>query len=130
MTKYTFYIYLILVTIIVGLPSFLLYDGLYVKDAYTAALLSFCNAAVAYYLAVKSVGLSYQGFVKLVFGGMTIRILVMAVTAIVLIKSEVVATIPFFLCLVLYYIIHQIIEIGMLNRNMPGKNQKKEVSTK
>ena len=93
------------------------------KDAFLAGLLSLTNASVAYYLAIRSVGLSYTRFVKSVFGGMAIRIVLMAAIAIILIKSGLVATIPFFLWLVLYYIIHQVIEIGMLNNQMPEMNK-------
>lgn len=119
----SFYITVTLLTVVFGLPSLILADGNYYKEAYLAGGLSYLNAVAAYYLALRSIGRSYQSFIKSVFGGMAARILILAVTAIVLIKSGVVATIPFFLWLVLYYIMHQIIEIGMLNSHM-SENKK------
>ncbi len=57
---------------------------------------------------------------------MAIRIIALALITVGLIKMGFVATIPFFLFLIFYYIIHQIIEIGSLNKAMPKIEKKNE----
>ena len=116
-----FYILIVSTTLIVLVATYLIGGPDYMKASYFAAGMSLTNAMVAYTLAVRGVKMEYGNFMKSVFGGMAIRLFVMIILAVFLIKFEVVPTISFFLLLVLYYIIHQIIEIGMLNSEISSK---------
>ena len=109
-----FYVLITSITLSVLAATYLIGGQEYMKASYYASGLSFVNAVAAYTLAVRGVKMEYGNFMKSVFGGMAIRLFVMIILAVFLIKFEVVPTISFFLLLVLYYIIHQIIEIGIL----------------
>gem|GEM_PF-3306197 len=121
-----FYLYLSVSSFLLFLPALFLQNGEWMGEALIAAVLSAANSGTAWFLAVRSAGQAYGSFVKSVFGGMALRIMLMIIATIAIIKSAIVATIPFFLYLVIYYITHQIIEIWMLNRILPTLNKNKE----
>lgn len=93
----------------------------YLTESLIAAGLSSANSMSGYFLAVKGMGREHTSFIKTVFGGMVIRLMVLIVLTVLVITMKWAEALPFFLMLMGFYIIHQVIEILSLNRDISRK---------
>lgn len=93
----------------------------YLNESLVASGLSILNSLAGYFLAVRGMGREHTGFIKTVFGGMVIRLMALILITVLVIYLKWVQTLPFFLMLMGFYIIHQILEITSLNRDISRK---------
>ncbi|HDR04754.1 MAG TPA: hypothetical protein ENN84_05855 [Candidatus Marinimicrobia bacterium] len=113
-----FSIYLIGATFILLVVMNLISSAVLLRDSLIAAGMSAANALTGYYLAVSGADKEHSGFIKIVFGGMTLRLLTLVFLTVLLIRMEWVEAIPFFLMLMGFYVLHQIMELTALNRKI------------
>ena len=110
-----------LLLILVG-SLFFLYSG---KDYWNEFLLSFLisliNVLIGYYLVIKSINKRDSVFFKDVYGGMIVRMACVFGISIYVITSNIVMKIPFILFLLLFYVVHQWIEIFCWIKELPMK---------
>ena len=113
-----FSIYLIGATFILLVVMNLISSAVLLRDSLIAAGMSAANALTGYYLAVSGADKEHSEFIKTVFGGMTLRLLTLVFLTVLLIRMEWVEAIPFFLMLMGFYVLHQIMELTALNRKI------------
>jgi hypothetical protein len=122
-----FTIYLVGASAILLLVMNLLSSAILLRDSLIAAGMSAANALAGYYLAVSGAEKEHSGFIKTVFGGMALRVLSLVILTVLLIRMEWVEAIPFFLMLMGFYVLHQILELTALNRRIKsGLNPSQE----
>ena len=110
-----------LILFLVGIFPFLYWGQNYLIELMSSFLVSLINVLVGYYLALVSIDKSTAEFYKYVYGGMLIRMMVVLGCSIYMIKISFVAMIPYMLLLLLFYIIHQWIEISGWLKELPNR---------
>lgn len=123
-----FTIYLVSVSVILLLVMNLVSSAVLLRDSLIAAGMSAANAFAGYYLAVSGARKAeHRAFIKTVYGGMALRVLSLVILTVLLIRMEWVEAIPFFLMLMGFYVLHQILELTALNRRIKsGLNPSQE----
>ncbi len=113
--KTRFYIIIILVTAILLGVLIRLNHAEYLFENSIPALLSLANAVTAYVISKhKQGGRSYQEMMKHVARWTVARFLSMAVIIVLLIITKTVQPVQFIFSFIGFYILHQVIEIGIL----------------
>ena len=114
-------VYSTIIIMIVSFFPFLSSDSKYLYEILSAFSISISNAVVGYYLVSISINKPDSEFYSFVFGGMLLRMIVVFGFSIYIIKGEFVSMIPYMLFLILFYTIHQWIEITSWIKDLPLK---------
>ncbi|MBC8214848.1 MAG: hypothetical protein ISR90_00570 [Candidatus Marinimicrobia bacterium] len=110
-----------LIIILVGVFPFLSWGRNYVIELTLAFGLSLFNAFVGYFIVIKSISLENNLFYRNVYGGMLVRMVFMLGFALYMILNGFVQTVPFFLSLMIFYVIHQWTEISSWMKILPSR---------
>ncbi len=109
------------VLIIIGLFPFLAWWTQYSRELLIAFVISLLNAAVGYHIAVRFFNEKAVVFNKFVYGGMLVRMIFLIGFALYMISREYVQTVPFFIALMFFYILHQWTEITSWLKVLPNQ---------
>ena len=107
--------------ILIGIFPFLSWGQEYWFELLCAFSISLINALVGYYLVLISINRSDPIFYKFVYGGMLIRMFVVAGFSIYMISINYVLMTPYMLFLLFFYVIHQWTEISGWLKVIPSK---------
>ena len=107
--------------ILIGFFPFLTWGQEYWFELLCAFSISSINALVGYYIALNYMDSSDSLFYKYVYGGMLIRMFVVFSFSIYIISINYVLTTPYMLFLLLFYVIHQWIEIFGWLKEFPNQ---------
>jgi len=99
------------IIVIIGLFPFLSWGSEYWFEFLCAFLVSIFNSCIGYYLVISSIHKSNSKFYTMVYGGMLVRMSFLLGFALFMILNSYVIAIPFFLSLMIFYVVHQWIEI-------------------
>jgi len=106
---------------IVGFFPYLLWGTAYKLEISSAFILSLVNAIVGYFLVIKFHSSDNATFYINVYGGMLIRMAFILGFSLFMTQTGALQTIPFFMCLMIFYIIHQWTEISSWLKVLPGR---------
>lgn len=106
----------VILVLLAGYPLYRLYGGNVVIAALSALILTYLNALVGFYYIDKYFSASLNDFMKMVFGSMGVRLLVLAVTFVGLIGFTKIHEVSFTVSLFISYILFSVIEIYFLNK--------------
>tara|TARA_Y100000590_G_scaffold454242_1_gene600678 strand:+ start:3616 stop:4002 length:387 start_codon:yes stop_codon:yes gene_type:complete len=106
---------------LIGVFPFLSWGKEYVFELFCAFSISLINVIAGYYLVIKSINKSDVEFYKFVYGGMLIRMIVVFGFSIYIISNNFVLKTPYMLYLILFYVIHQWIEISGWLKELPNQ---------
>ena len=109
-----------MIMIIVGIFPFLSWGTEYWFELLFTFSVSLINAIVGYYLVLVSINKSDSDFYKTVYGGMLLRMVFVFSLSIYMISNNFVLMTPFMLFLLLFYVIHQWIEISGWLKELPN----------
>tara|TARA_Y100000588_G_C13564652_1_gene631924 strand:+ start:140 stop:523 length:384 start_codon:yes stop_codon:yes gene_type:complete len=87
----------------------------------SAFLISLINAIVGYFLAISSISKPNSEFYKRVYGGMLVRMIFVLGFTLYMITGNFVEMTPFFISLMVFYVIHQWTEISGWMNELPAK---------
>tara|TARA_B000000565_G_scaffold244690_1_gene211902 strand:+ start:264 stop:650 length:387 start_codon:yes stop_codon:yes gene_type:complete len=107
--------------VVVGIFPFLTWGIDYFAEISFSFSISIINAIAGFYLAYLSIEKTDSEFYSYVYGGMLIRMIVVFGFSIFMIKREFVSTTPYMLFLILFYTLHQWVEISSWLKELPGK---------
>ena len=110
-----------IIIVLIGAFPFLSWATEYWFEAICAFSISLANAVTGYYLVLVSISKPDSEFYKLVYGGMLIRMAVIFGSSIFMISQGLVIMTPFMLFLMLFYVIHQWIEISGWLKELPTR---------
>jgi hypothetical protein len=110
-----------LILIIIGIFPYLSWGKGIEKELLLAFGLSLVNIYVGYFIVLKSYHLNNASFYKNVYGGMLVRMVFVISATLYLINFGHVKMIPFFMSLVIFYLIHQWTEITSLLKILPSR---------
>lgn len=116
--------YTTLLIIVLGIFPFLTLQNKFIVEISYSFLISLINAIIGYYLVLISIEKSDGEFYTYVYGGMLIRMFVVFSFSIYMIKSNYVLMVPYMLFLILFYTIHQWVEISSWLKVLPSKKMK------
>ncbi|MDD3716198.1 MAG: hypothetical protein PHT46_03735 [Candidatus Marinimicrobia bacterium] len=113
-----FYVIIFLLTGIVLALMILLNHAAYLKENLISALISLLNALTAYLVAKRkeSDSADFKAIMKQVYIWTLARFILMAAFILILILSKALEALPFIFSFIAFYILHQIIEIRILQR--------------
>jgi len=106
---------------IVGFFPYLSWGTAYKLEILSAFLLSLVNAIVGYILVIQFHGTDNATFYKNVYGGMLARMAFILGFSLYMTQTEILQTIPFFMALMIFYVIHQWTEISSWLKVLPGR---------
>lgn len=111
-----FYVIIFLLTGIVLALMILLNHAAYLKENLISALISLLNALTAYLVAKRkeSDSADFKAIMKKVYIWTLARFILMAALILILILSKALEALPFIFSFIAFYILHQIIEIRIL----------------
>ena len=109
---------------ILGIFPFLTLENKFIVEITCSFLISLINAVIGYYLVLISIDRPDGEFYTYVYGGMLARMFVVFSFSIYMIKSDYVLMVPYMLFLILFYTIHQWIEISSWLKVLPAKKMK------
>jgi len=111
-----FYVIIFLLTGIVLALMILLNHAAYLKENLISALISLLNALTAYLVAKRkeSDSADFKAIMKQVYIWTLARFILMAALILILILSKALEALPFIFSFIAFYILHQIIEIRIL----------------
>lgn len=92
-----------------------------------AFLLSSINAFTGYFLVMRSAEMINKDFTINVYGGMLVRLIFIIGATLYLNYYELVAMVPFFISLMIFYVIHQWMEITIWMKELPKYKVKAQV---
>jgi hypothetical protein len=104
---------------LIGFFPFLSWGSEYWFEFLCSFLISIFNSSIGYYLVLSSINESNSKFYTVVYGGMLIRMSFVIGFALFMILNNHVVAVPFFLSLMLFYVVHQWIEISGWLRESP-----------
>ena len=110
------------ILILIGAFPFLSWGVDFWLELLIAFSISLLNAIIGYYLVLISINKNNADFFKIVYGGMLIRMIFVFGFSIYLILNKFVATVPYMLFLMLFYVIHQWTEIAGWLKELPVQN--------
>ena len=108
-----------LLLIAIGIFPYLSFGQDFHFEIACAVLISVINAVVGYYLVLKAINKSEVEFYKFVYGGMMVRMVIVFGFSIYMITSDIVLMIPYMLFFILFYVLHQWIEIFGWLKELP-----------
>tara|TARA_B100001123_G_C14424305_1_gene675991 strand:- start:68 stop:451 length:384 start_codon:yes stop_codon:yes gene_type:complete len=108
-----------LIIIVVGIFPFLSWGSEYWFEFLCAFSVSLLNAVVGYCLALYAISKTNSDFYRIVYGGMLVRMAFVLGFTIYMITQNFVEMIPFFLSLMIFYVIHQWTEIFGWLKELP-----------
>ena len=109
---------------ILGVFPFLTLENKFIVEITYSFLISLINAIIGYYLVLISIDRPDGEFYTYVYGGMLARMFVVFSFSIYMIKSNYVLMVPYMLFLIIFYTIHQWIEISSWLKVLPAKKMK------
>ena len=109
---------------ILGVFPFLTLENKFIVEITYSFLISLINAIIGYYLVLISIDRPDGEFYTYVYGGMLAGMFVVFSFSIYMIKSDYVLMVPYMLFLILFYTIHQWIEISSWLKVLPAKKMK------
>lgn len=110
-----------LIIILVGVFPFLSWGRGYILELSLAFGLSLFNVFFGYFIVIKSISFKSNLFYRNVYVGMIVRMAFVLGCAIYMISNGFVETIPFFLSLMIFYVIHQWTEISCWMKILPSR---------
>ena len=113
--------YSTILIIVLGIFPFLSMENKFLIEITYSFLISLINAIAGYYLVLMSIDKPDGEFYKYVYGGMLVRMFVIFSFSIYMIKNNFVLMTPYMLFLILFYTIHQWIEISSWLKEIPAK---------
>ncbi len=113
--KSRFYVFIVLATVFLLTALIWLNNAANIPENIISAVLSLCNAIIAYIVSKKKQGnRAYKKTMKTLYIWTLIRFFTMLSIILILILTKVVDILPFIFSFIGFYIIHQVIEIGMM----------------
>ena len=109
---------------VLGTFPLLTLENKFIVEITYSFLISLINAVIGYYLVLFSIDKPDGEFYTYVYGGMLVRMFVVFSFSIYMIKSNYVLMVPYMLFLILFYTIHQWIEISSWLKVLPAKKMK------
>ena len=106
---------------IVGFFPFLSWGLPYKLELISSFSLSLVNAIVGYILVIKNHGVDNNTFMKNVYGGMLLRMAFILGFSLYMTQYGYLQTIPFFMSLMFFYVIHQWTEISSWLKVLPSR---------
>ena len=106
---------------VVGFFPFLSWGLPYKNEILISFLLSLVNAIVGYVLVLKNHGAEHNTFMKNVYGGMIIRMAFVLGFSLYMTMNGYLQTIPFFMSLMVFYVVHQWTEISSWLKVLPSR---------
>ena len=113
--------YSTILIILISINPLFTWVNAYSYEILYAFTISLINAIVGYYLVAISINKADPEFYSYVYGGMLIRMIFVFGFSIYIIKNNFVLMTPYMLFLMLFYTIHQWIEISSWLKNLPTK---------
>ena len=113
--------YSTLLIILLGVFPLLNMENKFFIEISYSFLISLINAIVGYYLVLMSIDKPDGEFYTYVYAGMLARMFVVFTFSIYIIKNDFVAMTPYMLFLILFYTIHQWVEISSWLKEIPTK---------
>ncbi len=110
-----------IILIAIGIFPYLMWGQGFGKEILLAFALSLLNGFVGYVIVLKSIQLSNAEFYKNVFGGMLVRMVFLIGATLYLFSIHAVAETPFFVFLMIFYVIHQWTEITSWLKLLPSR---------
>ena len=113
--------YSTLLIILLGVfPILSMENKFFIEISYSFSI-SLINAIVGYYLVLMSIDKPDGEFYTYAYGGMLARMFVVFAFSIYMIKNGFVSMTPYMLFLILFYTIHQWVEISSWLKEIPAK---------
>ncbi|MCK4813702.1 MAG: hypothetical protein KAT14_07180 [Candidatus Marinimicrobia bacterium] len=113
--KSRFYVFIVLITAFLLTALIWLNNAAHVPENIISAVLSLCNAIIAYIVSKKKQkNRAYKKMMKTVYIWTLIRFFTMLSVLLILILTKTVEALPLIFSFIGFYIIHQLIEIGMM----------------
>ena len=106
---------------LVGFFPYLSWGSLYKIEILSAFSLSLLNAVVGYFIVLRFHSSDSSTFYKNVYGGMLIRMAFILGFSIYMTQNDILQTIPFFMSLLIFYVIHQWTEISIWLKVLPSR---------
>ena len=113
--------YSTLLMVILGLFPYLSLEDKHTIEITYSFLISLINAIIGYYLVIISINKADKEFYTYVYGGMIARMFFVFSFSVYLIKNNFVLMVPYMLFLMLFYTIHQWVEISSWLKELPSK---------
>jgi len=113
--------YSTLLIMVLGTFPLLTLENKFIVEITYSFLISLINAVIGYYLVLFSIDKPDGEFYTYVYGGMLVRMFVVFSFSIYMIKSNYVLMVPYMLFLILFYTIHQWVEISSWLKELPSK---------
>ncbi len=110
-----------LITALIGFFPFITWASDYWLELIYGHTISLINAFVGYYLVLISIKKPDPEFYRNVYGGMLVRMVILFGLSIYIINSGYVLAAPYMLFLLLFYVIHQWVEISGWLKSIPIK---------
>tara|TARA_A100000164_G_C21813683_1_gene726804 strand:- start:100 stop:441 length:342 start_codon:yes stop_codon:yes gene_type:complete len=107
--------------ILVGLFPLLSWGMPYLKEILVSFTLSLVNAIVGYVLVLNNHSADHNTFIKNVYGGMIVRMAFVLGFSLYFTMNGYLQTIPFFISLMIFYVIHQWTEILSWLKVLPSR---------
>ena len=104
------------VTIIIIILVTVIFGNKYFVDVALAGVVSLINSIVAYFIFKKTIKKEFDKMMKWIFKSILIRIALMILFAYLLIHYDIVNPVPFIILLLLFYSLHQFIEIKFIKK--------------
>ncbi len=115
------------VIIAVSIFPILIWGTEFMMEFLLAFLLSSINAFTGYFLVMRSAEMINKDFTINVYGGMLVRLIFIIGATLYLNYYELVAMVPFFISLMIFYVIHQWMEITIWMKELPKYKVKAQV---
>ena len=106
----------LILVLLAGYPLYRYYGGNATIAFLSAVCITFFNAVVGFYFIDKYFSASLNDFMKMVFGSMGVRLLVLALLFVGLIGFTKIHEVSFTVSLFISYILFSVIEIYFLNK--------------
>ena len=110
-----------LIISIIGFFPFLSWGTPYKIELISAFSLSLVNAIVGYTLVIKNYSEDNNIFLKNVYGGMILRMVFVLGFSLYMTMNGYLQSIPFFMSLMIFYVIHQWTEISSWLKVLPSR---------
>ena len=110
-----------LIIAIIGFFPFLSWGTPYKIELISAFSLSLVNAIVGYTLVIKNYSEDNNIFLKNVYGGMILRMVFVLGFSLYMTMNGYLQSIPFFMSLMIFYVIHQWTEISSWLKVLPSR---------
>tara|TARA_B100001029_G_C14928619_1_gene376277 strand:+ start:430 stop:813 length:384 start_codon:yes stop_codon:yes gene_type:complete len=107
--------------LVVGIFPFLAWGLPYTSEILISFFLSLLNAIAGYILVLRNHGSEHNTFIINVYGGMLVRMAFVLGFSLYITMNGYLQTVPFFISLMIFYVIHQWTEISSWLKVLPSR---------